>query len=292
VTRGGGELWRALGAVADNPRDARIATRALGLPVPTPAEHTEVFVLNCPPYASTHLGPEGGIGGDAADRVAGFWRAIHLDPPPEPDHLTSLFALYAHLGEGAAQARRPATAAALARVRTVLLWEHMWSWLPNYLDAVTDLAAETLGTWADLTRAALQREARSQPGGALLPAALRESPPPLDSACAPGVLIDGLVRPVRSGFVLTRRSLAVIAQQAGTGYRIGERRFALLALLDQDPHAALAALATEAARWSVRRGQSSVPDAASRWWANRSAHTAAVLARAVKEPAGALERLA
>ncbi len=142
------ELWRALGAVADNPQDARAATEALGLPIPNPAEHTEVFVLNCPPYASTHLGPEGGIGGDAADRVAGFWRALGLDPPHEPDHLASLFALYGHLGEAAAQVRRPATAAALARTRAVLLWEHLWSWLPNYLDAVSDLATQTLGTWA------------------------------------------------------------------------------------------------------------------------------------------------
>jgi Nitrate reductase delta subunit len=95
---GAGELWRALGAVADNPIDARVATRALGLPVPDPAEHTEVFVINCPPYSSIHLGPEGGIGGDAADRVAGFWRAIGLHPPPEPDHLASLFALASRAG--------------------------------------------------------------------------------------------------------------------------------------------------------------------------------------------------
>jgi hypothetical protein len=292
MTGADGDLWRALGAVADNPGDARVATRALGLPLPTPAEHTEVFVLNCPPYASTHLGPEGGIGGDAADRVAGFWRAIRLDPPPDPDHLASLFALYAHLGEAAAQVRRPATAAALARMRAVLLWEHLWPWLPNYLDAVTDLATETLGTWADLTRLALQREARSQPGGELLPAALRDAPPPLENGCASGVLVDGLVCPVRSGFVLTRRSLALIARRAGTGYRIGERRFALRALLAQDPHAALVALAAEAARWSARRGHSGILDPATQWWADRAAHTAAVLARAADEAAGALDRLA
>ena len=72
------------GSVADNPQDARAATQALGLPIPTPASYTDVFVLNCPPYASTYLGPEGGIGGDAADRVAGFWRAIAVSPPAEP----------------------------------------------------------------------------------------------------------------------------------------------------------------------------------------------------------------
>ena len=99
ATPGRAELFRALGAVAGDPADARTACAALGLPVPGNAEHTEVFVLNCPPYASVYLGAEGGLGGEAADRVAGFWRAIGVPPPAEPDHLTALLSLYARLGE-------------------------------------------------------------------------------------------------------------------------------------------------------------------------------------------------
>ena len=86
------ELFRALGAVAGDPADARTACAALGWAGPDNAEHTEVFVLNCPPYAAVYLGAEGGLGGDAADRAAGFWRAIGLAPPGEPDHLTALSA--------------------------------------------------------------------------------------------------------------------------------------------------------------------------------------------------------
>ena len=81
------ELFRALGAVAGEPADARTACAALGLPVPGNAEHAEVFVLNCPPYAAVYLGAEGGFGGEAADRVAGFWRAIGV-PPPGPNQIT------------------------------------------------------------------------------------------------------------------------------------------------------------------------------------------------------------
>jgi hypothetical protein len=44
-------------------------------------------VLNCPPYAAVYLGAEGGFGGEAADRVAGFWRAIGV-PPPGPNQIT------------------------------------------------------------------------------------------------------------------------------------------------------------------------------------------------------------
>ena len=103
------ELLRALGAVADSPAVARAVAGPLGLAPLTDAEHTDVFVLNCPPYASVYLGPDGALGGEGTDRAAGFWRAIAVSPPAEPDHLTALLALYASLGEAAAEARRPAT---------------------------------------------------------------------------------------------------------------------------------------------------------------------------------------
>ncbi len=184
MTAGDSELWRALAAVADNPADAWTAASAW-LEAPDIAEHTEVFVLNCPPYADIHLGAEGGIGGEGADRVAGFWRAIGLHPPAEPGHLSSLLALYADLGEAAGSVRHAAAATALHRARSVLLWEHLWSWVPNWLDAVSDLGTETLGGWAELMRAAREREACSQPGGHLLPAALRDAPPPVEPGCHP-----------------------------------------------------------------------------------------------------------
>ena len=169
------ELFRALGAVADGPADARTACTALGWTGPGNAEHTEVFVLNCPPYASVYLGAEGGLGGDAADRAAGFWRAIGLTPPAEPDHLSALLGLYASLGEAAGAARRDATADALTRARQALFWEHLWPWLPPYLDAVADLGGPGLVPWADLARRALRAERDAHRGG-WLPLALRAAP--------------------------------------------------------------------------------------------------------------------
>ncbi|HWG12820.1 MAG TPA: molecular chaperone TorD family protein, partial [Streptosporangiaceae bacterium] len=159
------ELLRALGAVASDPADARTAFGALDVPGPERAEHTEVFVLNCPPYASVYLGAEGGLGGDAADRVAGFWRAIGVAPPAEPDHLTALLSLYATLGEAAHDTQTTTSADALTRARQALLWEHLWPWLPGYLDAVTSLDTPTLAAWAALTRRALHAERAAHPGG-------------------------------------------------------------------------------------------------------------------------------
>jgi hypothetical protein len=58
---------------------------------------------------------------------------------------------------------------------------------------------------------------------------------------------------------------------------IGERRFALRAMLEQDPGAILAWLAGEADRWQ-RRHRDRVPaDDVTGWWAARAGRTGQVL---------------
>ncbi len=287
MTAGRWELLRALGAVPDSPAAARCVGPALGLDPVSDAEHTEAFVLNCPPYAAIYLGPQGAIGGEGADRVAGFWRAIGITPPAEPDHLAVLLGLYARLGEAAAGARRPATAAALAQSQAALFWEHLWPWLPAYLDAVTDLAVPALTSWADLVRRALAAESGDLPPCPRQPLALREAPPAAQLPAGPGDLIELVTIPVRSGLILTRRRLAEGAARAGVGFRIGERRFALRAMLEQDPRASLAWLAGEAGRWEQRYRDRASSDEATGWWAARAARTGHVLrdyAGAAKTP--------
>jgi len=267
------ELLRALGAVADSPAAARAVAPILGLGTFGDAEHTEAFVLNAPPYAAVYLGPEGGLGGAGADRVAGFWRALGLVPPAEPDHLSALLSLYASLGEAAEGSRRAATAAALARARAALLAEHLWPWLPAYLDAVTELGSPPLTAWAELTRHALRAERAAHQLARPLPLALRLAPGGLEPGDNLRDLADALTTPVRSGMILTRRSLARGAGQAGVGHRIGERRFTLRAMLEQDPAATVRWLEAEARRWRQRHGRRVPADGVSRWWASRAAGT-------------------
>lgn len=272
MTVGRWELIRALGAIADGPAAAR-ACSALGLEPVSAAAHTAVFVLNLPPYASVYLGPDGALGGEGADRVAGFWRAIGVTPPAEPDHLASLLGLYARLGEAAADVGRPATLAALARSQTSLFCEHLWSWLPAYLDAVADLAVPSLAGWADLLRRVIVAEFNVQPACPPLPLALRLAPPPPRASAGLGDLRSALVTPVRSGMILTRQRLGLGAGEVGVGHRIGERRFALRAMLEQDPAATLRWLGGEARRWEQRHAARAVDDLASQWWAARAART-------------------
>jgi hypothetical protein len=243
-------------------------------------------VLNCPPYASVYLGAEGGLGGDATDRVAGFWRAIAVAPPAEPDHLTALLSLYASLGEAAQDSRTAATADALTRVRRALFWEHLWPWLPGYLNAVADLRAPALSPWARQAIRAVRAERGTHPGG-WLPLALRAAPGPVTAADGLGDLLDALTAPVRSGFILTRDGLVAGAGAAGAGHRIGERRFTLRAVLEQAPAGTLRWLSGEAARWSRRHAAGRSRDPVSAWWAVRARHTAQAMAVLSRDAAAA-----
>jgi Nitrate reductase delta subunit len=278
------ELLRALGAVAGDHAGARTACSALGLPSPSRGEHTVAFAINCPPYAPLYLGAGGGIGGDAADRVAGFWRVIGIAPPAEPDHLTALLSLYASLGEAGTDSATSATADALTRARHTLFWEHIWPWVPGYLDAVARLRSPSLAAWALVARRALLGERRTQPGS-WLPLALRDAPPPVAADGSLGDFLTGLTAPARCGFILTRDCLAAGSEAAGTGFLIGERRFTLSAMLEQRPAETLGWLSCEAARWSRRHARQRPGDHAAaepadivqQWWARRADHTQRVL---------------
>lgn len=274
MTNGRWELLRALGAIADTPAAARVACGPLGLEPVSPAEHTTAFVLNCAPYASVYLGPDGALGGEGADRAAGFWRAAGLTPPAEPDHLSALLSLYASLSEAAAQARLARTASALSRAQAALFHEHLASWLPGYLDAVASLRLPALSAWARLTQRALAAEHRTLPPPDRLPLALRAAPAPPGPDGRLADLTGALTTPVRSGLIITRHELSAGARAAGVGYRIGERRFALRAMLEQDPAATLAWIAREAARWERSHAARAGAYPACRWWAGRAGTTA------------------
>src|SRR6266540_7150873 len=162
------DLFRALGALCEPPdrAHARLAA-ALGLPPPADAaSFTDVFVFQLVPYAAPYLSPEGMLGGEAGDRVAGFWRALHLTPPAEPDHLAALLGLYATLGEAEDGERDPARQALWRQARRALLWEHLLTWAVAYARAVAASARPAHAAWAEL----LERTLLASPRAARTPA--------------------------------------------------------------------------------------------------------------------------
>ena len=268
------EVIRALATLAEPPHPAHAPiARALGLPEPPrSAEHTELFLFQLYPFASFHVGADGMLGGEAADRVAGFWRALGREAPDEPDHLAALLGLYAKLSD--AEAREPAGPGRVLRreSRKALLWEHLLSWLLSYLHAVAGIAPLFYRRWAQLLRAALLAEAAELGAPDRLPLHLREAPSLEDPRTSGGnVFLRQLTAPARTGMLLTRADLARCAGDLGLGRRAGERRFVLKALLSSRPRAALEWLSREAARWrAAHEGYREEAEAVSRFWTSRA----------------------
>jgi len=288
-----GEIFRALAVFAEPPgaeHGPLAATLGLGAP-PTRAEHTDVFGFRFFPYASVYLGPEGMRGGEAGDRIAGFWRALELEPPADPDHLTVLLAAYGALLDRAAAARE-SEAESWRHASQVFLHEHLLSWAPLYLARLEADGGGFYGTWARRLRRLLVGEPLAERLAATLPAALREAPPLPDPRVDGGeAFLHALLVPARVGFLLTRDDLARLAGELGLGRRVGERRFVLRGLMSQDAAAVLRALAGRARAGAALAAACGLPPSARDWWRGRAAAAGELLASlaadaTAREPAG------
>lgn len=287
----GADLWRALGSLTGppSPERERVAGALELGPLPDRSDYTDLFVLGLQPYASIYLGPEGMLGGEARDRIAGFWQAVGRTPPSEPDHLALLLGLYGSLVE---EEGEDAPVQALTRhARTALFHEHLAPWLFPWLLKMEEEAGPFHRRWARLLRRVLEEEAEvlgaasempgaeaaAVPTAAGLPAHLAQAPPAL--GVADDDLSDRLLTPVRSGLILTRSDLARASRERGLPLRIGERRFALRNMLQAAPDDTVAWLRKEAVRWSQRhRRWEAAGGAAARFWRERAERTARVLA--------------
>jgi TorA maturation chaperone TorD len=244
------ELVRALATLVEPPSaDRRAVEDAIGLPAsPSAEEHTELFVLQLPPYASIYLGEEGMIGGEARDRVAGFWRALRLLPPAEPDHLTALLGLYATVAEVAQAEAEPARRVLAERAGAALYWEHLASWLPVYLLRVGEVVGGPHRRWAALLGAVLAADAERWGPPDRIPVHLRDTDGLAEGDLERDRIVRAVLTPVRSGLVLARADLERAARDLGLGLRLGERAFVLGALIDQDARATVRWLSLEAQR--------------------------------------------
>lgn len=283
------DLIRALGVLSEPPEPGHTRVAAsLGLPEPPSGEaYVELFVLQAYPYASVYLGLEGMMGGEARDRIAGFWRALGLVPPREPDHIAALCGLYAALVEAETDEPDPARAALLRSARSALLWEYLLSWCPIWLDRVAAIAGPTYRTWACLLELTLLEEARLLGPQERLPVALREAPGLPGSDAGADELIAALLAPVRSGVIVTRADLARCARELGIGLRMGERAYILRALLEGDAAATLGWLADEAEASAARYQSLPAPlEDVAVAWCGRARQTASLLRDAVGVGAG------
>lgn len=279
------ELLRALGSLIEPPSrgHARIA-EVLGLPrPPAPPVHGTVVAFQRYPYASVYLGPEGMMGGEARDRVAGFRRAMGLEAEAEEDHLTSLLALLVALDGWQREERTEARRVLLDQARVTLVWEHMASWLGLYLASFEGCGDDFYEAWATLLGETLDEVTGEVELPRYLPAALRAAPGLADPRREGGAaFVSSLLAPVRSGVVVLRDDLVRLGDEVGLACRAGERRYVLRSFFAQDPAGTLRWLASHARGWSERvagRG----PEPIARWWAARAGESARLLAGLARE---------
>lgn len=265
------ELLRALAVLCEppTPETARLATLLELGGAPTGEDYAELFLFQLYPYASVYLGAEGQLGGDARDRVAGFYRALEIPPPAEPDHLASLLALYAALRDDPH---------APPHVAGVLLWEHLLSWLPPWLAKLDTIAPAAYRNWGRTLSELLAEEAARVPPGMAAPLHFREAPDLPQTGAGADAWLDALLAPGRCGLIVTRADLARAARALGLGLRAGERRFALRSLLEQDGPRVLTWLRAEA-EGAARRYPTlpGFPAALAAFWTERAAATARAL---------------
>lgn len=292
------ELLRALAALAERPGPEHERLAGLvGLPsVPDASTWTQVFSFNLYPFASVYLGPEGMLGGDARDRVAGFVRALGGVPPSEPDGVPTLLAMYAELRERGAAGEQRAEHAA-----TTLLHEHLLSWMPLYLARVASLADEPYRSWAVLTSEVLAAETVAHPASSgtapagtvddvPLPAALRDAATFRDPRSEEAVpLPSELLIPARVGAIVTLADLRRASRETKLAMRVGERRYVLEQFMAQSVPVTLRWLADHAVRSTgaaMTEWHAVLPEI-SCWWQRRALATAALLRELADDAASA-----
>lgn len=282
------ELLRALGSLLETPcPETRLIAQLLELgPAPDEATHNDLFLLQLYPYASVFLGDGGNLGGEARDRVAGFWRALGQKPPSEPDHLSTLLGAYARLVEAEEEADDPEGAARWRAARHACLWEHILSWSLPFLAKLREIAPPFYVAWADMLETALAQESATLGPPARTPLALRASTPLEDPRATGGVgFVGALLSPIRSGIVLTRSDLARAGRDLGLGLRIGERVYILKSMLGQGAADTLAWLAEDARGWETihDRAGSVAPEVAD-FWMERARSAADLLSDLALDP--------
>ncbi len=287
------ELFRALGALLDGPcGENRLIGHLLELgPVPDEPTHNDIFLFQLYPYASAFLGTDGHMGGEARDRVAGFWRALGTTPPEDPDHLRALLGGYAWLVDAQQRGNGKATQAC-RDARHAFLWEHLLSWVLPFLTKLRQIAPPFYREWADTLEALLFSESARLGPPTRRPLALREAKPVPDPRETDGdSFFNALLSPVRSGLVLTRADLARAARDLGLGLRVGERAYILRSMMSQGPRATLDWLGREARDWEHLHDRSgaTAPEVAD-FWTQRATATGRLLSELSADTRAAVNR--
>ncbi len=232
------EIAFALAEVAQASSVRREISEALGIEAASPADLYELFVKELPPFASIYLSSDGNIGGEIQSVIAGFYHVLGVSTPSDPDHLSSLLALLAGVlskeaeltGDGGAKGDGMRLSS-VRRSKSVLIAEHLMSWLPAYLLRAKEVAPAELLGWVSCAMDLVSAVCEPEPAAVLS----EESEPPAAMASV-AELVKWMTTPSCSGLILCPSDISSMAGSLGLALRVGRKRFVLEELASQaDP---------------------------------------------------------
>lgn len=224
---------------------------ALDLGNYTPEVHTQVFAIDLKPYASIYLSEVATLGGEARDVAAGYYRAIGLPVPQEPDALFTMFEHYQGLIETLESSKDDLILERVRHLRSAFLFEHLLAWVPFYLTALSE-SYDHFGLFSEALLEFLRDEVEELELDVIgrLPIVLRDRRFFGDE----GLNIEAksrvslLVSPFSSGLILSQNDMFRCARETDAVTRPGTKSFMLENLLGDRPKEVLQWLVCECER--------------------------------------------
>lgn len=204
-----------------------------------------LLVSELPPFASIYLSLDGNIGGESQAEIAGFYRAISVKVPPNPDYLSSLLYLLGQIIKKEAEVVDGETARsrAIEIAKLTLLRQHIAPWLVPYLLRAEQIAGADASVWIALTLdliASILESSEVPTPKQPIDEDLDQSQ--IESFANSVEFIDWITSPLLSGVIVAPSDLVSIAKSLGLATRIGRKRFVLEGLFQQGGRELLAAI--------------------------------------------------
>ncbi len=284
--RGFAEIAASLAEVAEASSVRMELAAALGIEGAAPSDLYELFVKELPPFASIYLSTDGNIGGDTRFVIAGFYTALGIPVPSDPDHLASLLRLLsvilnkeAELASAGTDPSNEKRLASVSRARSVLVADHLATWLPAYLLRAEEVAPSALQGWVSCALDLLSVVTGGSQG-TVLPT--EEHDNGNIASASSSEVINWITSPGCSGLIITPWDIRNLAESLGLAIRIGRKRFVLEELWAQAGQEVLVHLQSMAERQMKLFDENCCDFPSLKTWSTRAARTVESLAAKAK----------
>lgn len=231
------ELATAIAEVAEGSSVRDEIAEGLEILGTTPADLYQLFIKELPPFASIYLSSDGNLGGSSRATIAGYFTALDIPIPSDPDHISALLVLLAQILEsqlivsskllGQGDDANISKLDSICRARDVLLNEHILSWLPAYLLRARQVGPSSLLGWVNYCTDLIYLLANEN-GFEFTDSQRFE---PRREGLSSNEIVSWTTSPFLSGLIITYHDLEVVASKLNVSIRAGRKRFILEDLL-------------------------------------------------------------